>query len=293
MSSKMGTYPKSPQEVVQCVSEIAMLPQVVLKVIDMTSDTRATTQELEAVVGQDQGLTSKVLMLSNSSYYGLPRRVSSLREAVMFLGFRVVRNIAMTASCYDLFIGKSDSQSLLKRRIWKHSVDTSLFTRMVCAFAPDVIADEAFSAGLLHDIGKAVLLQYYPQAMMQTLHTAERLGMKLHEAEDQIFGFNHADLGLLLAMHWNLPSALAEPIGYHHNVSAANSVPKTVAVVSIASDIANFLENCVTGDAQKIPNSINATARKILGISDEQLEALLEGCRVEVERSIGMYSLAA
>ncbi len=291
MGSVAGVFPKSPQDVVKNIGEIAMIPQVVMKVLDMTSNTRATTQELEDVIGRDQGLTSKVLTLANSSYYGLPRRVSSLREAVMFLGFRAVRNIAMTASCYNMFIGKSDSQSLLKRRIWKHSVDTSLLTRLVCAYASDVVPDEAFAAGLLHDIGKAVLEQYYPQAMMQVVQTAERLTIRHHEAEEQILGFNHADVGIALAIHWNLPTVLAEAIGYHHYVKAASTAPKLVAVVAIASDIANMIEDGI--DEELWSAIISDDAMDMLGIAPEQVEALLAGCRVEVERSAGMHNMAA
>lgn len=291
MGSVAGVFPKSPQEVVQNVGEIAAIPQVVMKVLDMTSNTRATTQELEDVIGQDQGLTSKVLTLANSSYYGLPRRVSSLRETVMFLGFRAIRNIAMTASCYNMFIGKSDSQSLLKRRIWRHSVDSSLFTRLVCSYASDVVPDEAFAAGLLHDIGKAVLEQYYPQAMLQVIHAAERLGIRHYEAEEQILGFNHADVGLALAIHWNLPTALAEAIGYHHYIPAAVNAPKLVAVVAIASDISNMLEDGI--DEELWEAVINRDAMQVLGIAPEQIEALLAGCRVEVERSAGLHNMAA
>jgi HD-like signal output (HDOD) protein len=291
MASTTGVFPKSPQDVVKSIGELAVLPQVVMKVLDMTSNTRATTQELEDVIGQDQALTSKVLTLANSSYYGLPRRVSSLREAVMFLGFRVVRNIAMTASCYNMFIGKSDSQSLLKRRIWKHSVDTSLLTRLVCAYAPDVVPDEAFAAGLLHDIGKTVLEQYYPQAMLQVVQTAERLGIRHHEAEEQILGFNHADVGLALAIHWNLPTALAESLGYHHCISAASAAPRLVAVVAIASDISNMLEDGASDE--QWATYVDEHALKTLGISSDQMEALLQGCRVEVERSMGLHSMAA
>jgi len=291
MASTTGVFPKSPQDVVKSIGELAVLPQVVMKVLDMTSNTRATTQELEDVIGQDQALTSKVLTLANSSYYGLPRRVSSLREAVMFLGFRVVRNIAMTASCYNMFIGKSDSQSLLKRRIWKHSVDTSLLTRLVCAYAPDVVPDEAFAAGLLHDIGKTVLEQYYPQAMLQVVQTAERLGIRHHEAEEQILGFNHADVGLALAIQWNLPIALGEALGYHHCISAASAAPRLVAVVAIASDISNMLEDGASDE--QWATYVDEHALKTLGISSDQMEALLQGCRVEVERSMGLHSMAA
>lgn len=291
MIPKTHAMPKSPQEVVQNIGEIAMLPQVVMKVIDMTNNPRATAQDLEDVIGQDQGLTSKVLTLANSSYYGLPRRVSSLREAVMFLGFRAVRNIAMTASCYNMFIGKSDSQSLLKRRIWKHSVDTSLLTRLVCAYASEVVPDEAFAAGLLHDIGKTVLEQYYPQAMMLVVQTAERLGIRQYEAEEQILGFNHADVAFALAMQWNLPVALSEALGFHHSVAAAATAPLLVAVVALSSDIANFLEEAPDQPIETW--NFNEDALRILGVTSNHLEVLLEGCRVEVERSAGLHNMAA
>jgi HD-like signal output (HDOD) protein len=144
---------------------------------------------------------------------------------------------------------------------------------------------------LLHDIGKTVLEQYYPQAVMQVLQTAERLGIRYHEAEEQILGFNHADVGLALAIHWNLPTVLGEAIGYHHYLPAASVAPRLVAVVAIASDISNALETGMSDGYWH--NAISEDAMKTLGITSEQIETLVEGCRVEVERSAGLHNMAA
>jgi len=123
------------------------------------------------------------------------------------------------------------------------------------------------------------------------VQTAERLGIRHHEAEEQILGFNHADVGLALAIHWNLPTVLAEAIGYHHYVSAAMTAPKLAAVVAIASDISNMLEDGVSEELWEV--AIDREAIQTLGITPEQIEALLAGCEVEVERSAGLHNMAA
>jgi HDOD domain. len=130
-----------------------------------------------------------------------------------------------------------------------------------------------------------------PQAMLQVVQTAERLGIRHHEAEEQILGFNHADVGLALAIQWNLPIALGEALGYHHCISAASAAPRLVAVVAVASEVSNMLEDGA-GDEQW-EMYVREDALQTLGISTQQMEALLQGCRVEVERSMGLYNMAA
>ena len=123
-------------DILDGAGELAALPQIVMRVIDMTADPKAIPADLERVIGMDQALAAKLLTLANSSYYGLPRRISSLREAVVFLGFKTLRNMAMTITTFNLFLGRADADSLIRRAIWRHSVDAAQCAKVITALLP-------------------------------------------------------------------------------------------------------------------------------------------------------------
>ena len=140
-------------------------------------DPKATAADVEKIVGIDQALAGRILALANSSYYGLPRRISSLREAVVFLGFKAIRNLAMTITTFNLFLGKRDSASLARRTLWRHSMDTAQCARIVTSrLHPSdretFGTDEAFTCGLLHDVGKLALDRSRPALFMSIAETA-------------------------------------------------------------------------------------------------------------------------
>ena len=139
------------------INEIAVLPHVVFKVLEISSSTDTPASAMEKAIIIDPGFSSKLLMLANSAYYSLPRKVSSIREATTFLGFKAVRQLAMTVGVFDLFVGKTDKESLRRRTWWRHSVDTAVCCRWLAAEAKSVSSEEAYTCGLLHYIGRTLL----------------------------------------------------------------------------------------------------------------------------------------
>src|SRR5579859_3602694 len=110
-------------------NEMAVLPHVVHRVLEITASEDAMSHELERAISIDPGFTSRLLVLANSAAFGLPRRVTSIREGILFLGFRTIRSAALTVGLFDLFVGKTDRDSLRRREWWRHSVDTAVCAR--------------------------------------------------------------------------------------------------------------------------------------------------------------------
>lgn len=247
MTTSDKTAPLTIDALLDSVGELAALPQVVMRVIDLTGQPNVTATDIERIAGTDPALAAKILTLANSSYYGLPRRLSSLREAVVFLGFKCVRNMAMAITTFNLFLGKSDDASLTRRAVWRHSLHAAQCARAVTAMLPSAVhesfgTEEAFTGGLLHDIGKMALDSGQPTLYKSLDAVCKARSLRFHEVECQVLPFGHALLGAALAQRWNLPPALCEAIAFHHTPRAATLNPRLTAAVCFANEVAHFLE---------------------------------------------------
>lgn len=227
--------------ILQKVKELAVLPQVVYQVLELTNNPNATARDLERVISIDQGMSARVLNTVNSAYYGLPRKIASIKDAVVLLGFKTIRNLAMTASVFDLFVGKTDRQNLRRGKWWRHSIDAALCCRLIASQLSDLSPDEAYTAGLLHDIGKP-LLDRYSDAPYEEVESLMELGVSELQAEREVFGCDHAELGREISLHWGFPEKLAEAIGAHHAESAIGlSEPRLTALTALGNLIAHWL----------------------------------------------------
>ncbi|RYG65626.1 HDOD domain-containing protein, partial [bacterium] len=143
--------------IVDRMGELAALPHVVFQVIDASNDPNAPAAAIERAVTVDPGFAAKLLAEANSATFGNAAHVSSIREAVMRLGFTAVRNLALAVGTFDLFVGKSDAESLRRRAWWKTSVDTAMYAKWVAHRTRAAKPDDAYTGGLLHLVGKTVL----------------------------------------------------------------------------------------------------------------------------------------
>jgi len=286
------------EEIIQADNELAALPQVVMRVIDLTDNPKATASDLEKAIGMDQALTARILTLANSSYFGLPSSVSSLREAVVFLGFKTLRNMAMTVTTFSLFLGKSDTDSLARRDIWRHSVDTAQCTRIITALLPppmqkEVGADQAYTCALLHDIGKLALDRSRHELFLTLTQSSQERGIRFFEVEQDILPFSHSLIGARLAERWKLPLMLCEAISYHHSPQAAIINPELTASVYLANEVAHFSRLAPEKDADEENIALLKScqpAMQILHLNEETLGAMSRACRTELEK--GLSALA-
>jgi putative nucleotidyltransferase with HDIG domain len=293
-----SSVPNWPMErILDAAGELAALPHVILKLLQMTNDPTVTASDLEKVILTDQAVAARVLALANSAYFGLPRRVFFVREAVVFLGFKTVRNLAMTVNAINMFLGKSDSLSISRAQLWHHSLDVALISRRVAEHLHktgrvDLSGEEAFTAGLLHDIGKMVLDLAMSDRYLTAVKLVNERGVRFVDIEDKLFPFTHAAVGAALGRNWNLPDILIDAIQYHHDPIRAEVHPKLVATVSMGNEITDYLTKLVDGpdQIQEAAPALYNQACEQLCMTVEELPDLILACQSELEKGISLHS---
>lgn len=213
MGHKLETDKKaSLEEILSKVQEIAVLPQVVHQLMEITESTDGSPADIERAVGIDPGFTAKLLTIANSAQFALPRKVVSLREACMMLGFKQIRAVALSAGVFDLFVGKNDKESIRRRDWWRISVDVAALAKQVASQC-GVVPSEAYTAGLLHYVGKTLIDQSDPTAYDKVMHVVEK-GAPERLAERIVFAVDHVDVAQEMSTRWRFADELIAGLNY-------------------------------------------------------------------------------
>lgn len=202
--------------VIACVGELPALPSVVAEVLQITDDPAAAISQISDHVQRDPALTAKILKVSNSAYYGMRQYVGSLKLAMVILGVREVRNIVLGISVLEQLKDENLQESPVTVDFWSHSVTVAALTKQIGSTFALGLQGEDFTAGLLHDMGKMVLLRQLTETYEQIFEASGGVSAQLCELEFNTFGFDHADAAAALAMHWNLPGSLVDGLWCHH-----------------------------------------------------------------------------
>ena len=198
-------------ELVAGLGEMRPLGSVASKVIQLTDGERFSAHELALVISTDQVLTAKLLRLANSAYYGFPRRITTIRDAVVLLGFRAVRSATLATCLVDAL---PSANVVDYQQFWHFSLTVGA-TAELLARAEGVRQDEAFTAGVLHNIGRLALDQYAPEAFRAVVAQLRSQGGRLADVERDLLGYTDAEVGGALARMWNFPDDLAQAVEHH------------------------------------------------------------------------------
>lgn len=270
------------------VDEIAVLPQVVYKVVEITGASESSAQMIEKAILVDPGFSAKVLAQANSAFYGLPRKVTSIREAVMFLGFRAVRQLAMTVGVFDLFVGKSDDESLRRRAWWRHSVDTAVCCKFMSEQYKCAAPDEAYTCGLLHYIGKTLLDRYAPESYSEVQARIDH-GMSDVEAESEVYGCHHVEVGVAVGERWGFPEVLIAGLEYVYEPSVNDPFGELMACVAISDSVATFaLEGLSRSDLPLALERLPQWAVERLSLTVDDLESVIDGGTAAIARAASL-----
>lgn len=211
------------QKIIAGVGELAVLPATMVRLLSILDDLTVDADRVLAVVGTDPSLTGNLLKLSNSAYYGTRRRIGSVKEALVHLGNRSVVTMAMTAGMGEVLRGQLSAYRMVKDQLWRHSLAMALCTsRAAVVRGRSDLRERAFTAGLVHDVGKLLLNKPILKAQGELPGALE--GPGLLAAERAALGCDHAEAGALLAETWSFPPVLVEAIAGHHGAAAAGDL---------------------------------------------------------------------
>lgn len=261
------------KEISDKVYDLPVLPQVIEKVINLTEDSESTIHDIEETVMLDQSLTSKVLRLANSAYYGFPRRIKTISEATILLGFEAIKGIVLAASVSKMLLKSFPGYGLEPEDLWRHSQATAITARYLAQYKKKENLEQYYIAGLLHDIGKVVLSHYMEDNFREVLAIVEREQIPFIEGEKRVLGFHHGQIGSIVAQKWNFPSDLVEAIGFHHRPQLAREDLELTSAVHIADGIVRMLGIGLGVDG--LAYTFDPQAMKNLAVTDEDLEQLM------------------
>lgn len=225
------------------LGQLPAMPAVVQEVINSFDDPNLEVDSLAQKIGHDQGLSTRVLRIANSSFYGLSRQVSSIHDAVVVLGFGNIRSLVLAAGFVHAF--PQHGEGLFDRKqFWRHSLQVAAAARALAKYAK-VNAETAFTAGLLHDIGQVVLDACLHKSFDGVLQRLASKGGDLHALEREKLGFDHAMAGAEMAKRWNFPEAIQQAIRSHHEAEdqETGALP---SLIHLANSLVEALEEGMT-----------------------------------------------
>ncbi|HRJ27499.1 MAG TPA: HDOD domain-containing protein [Fimbriimonadaceae bacterium] len=262
------------EDILQKTTDLPTIPAAALRVIQEADLSSCTASTVASTISTDQSLTAKVLRLSNSAYYGLSREIVDLQEAVVVLGMRCVRNLAMVAATYPWMSKALTGYSLEPRAMWTHSFGTAVGAQLIAQRARIKNDDTAFTAGLLHDLGKVALSVWLEKRFNVIVSVAERESLPFNLAEKRVLGFDHTEVGYHLAKSWNIPDTLALAIRYHHAPSESPVKNTFVDCVHVGDYLTMTMGFGLGGDGLHYEFDEDSLDR--LGLSFTDLDAIMD-----------------
>ncbi|HEY8748392.1 MAG TPA: HDOD domain-containing protein [Tepidisphaeraceae bacterium] len=239
MSTTLQADPRDKvMEVVKKVTTIATLPEITMKIIKTVEDPKSSAQQLHKIVSHDPALVTRILKVVNSAFYGLPGQIGSIDRAIVLLGLNGIKNIAVAASLGQLFRGAELCDGYSAKDLWTHCIAVGVVARELAKNMRLDLPDEAFLAGMIHDVGILLSLQVYPEKLREVCTAAQARTASFCDLERHFIGVDHQQLGMALAEQWKFPRACQLVAGYHHQPERlADQTRFLVSIVYVADTL--------------------------------------------------------
>lgn len=261
--------------------DLHTLPVVVLEADRLMRDRRTSAQDIARVIVRDIALAERVLRLANSAYYGFQKRIGNLTQAVVLLGFQTVKNLLLTVSVIEDFRPGSEDEFDYPA-FWGHSVATAIAATEIAQQLGMSEAEDAYVAGLLHDSGKLLIAQHLAPLASQ-VRQLQRQGTATLDAERQVLGRDHSDIGGKLVASWGLPDSISEAIRDHHNPqSTRTGNPSLADVLQLADCLATALGH---GSTRTELPPVSAGLSDRLGYDEEKLQVWLVSIQTALDEA--------
>ncbi len=264
---KVTTTSLTAKELISGSIRLVSLPEVCIRVNEMLDEPNVTAVELGNVISQDTSLTARLLKVVNSSYYGFQTKIETVSRAVSVVGLRELRGLVIAASAVESFSNVSDDV-LNKVRFWRHSLYCGVIARLLAEQCHVLHSERLFVAGLLHDIGKLIVAQRLPQEARMIALELESGQRTECDVEQEILGFNHAEVGGELMHEWSMPETLFESVAYHHNPVLAKIGVMETSLVHIANIFTYEAEQSLDMKMDAEQQKVNPLAWEVTGLDE-------------------------
>jgi len=263
------------------VQVLMPMPSIISDIMSVMSDPTSSAANISEIIMKDQALTAKVLKIVNSAYYGFHRKIVSIQHAIVILGFQEIRNIAIAACMVNAYPVKNQSE-INSSGFWMHSLGTAYIAQYLSRSLSEISEEEAFVTGLLHDIGKVVLLQHFGDFYNKAIKKAKEEEKPLDIISRSLIGIDHSEVGRMVAEIWNLPQSLEYAIGFHHCPDKAPEDTIHTHIAHVANGLCHLYGYGNSGNES--PDPMKNASLKRVGISEEELETLGEPIRLILEK---------
>lgn len=255
-------------------------PQLYFEVVKALQSPDASLETVGALIARDPAMTAKILQLVNSAVFGLKRTVASPAEAVMYLGIDTTKSVILLAHSFSYFDQVKDADFSVEN-LWRHSIRTGNFARWIAGLErlDKERVEESYTAGMLHDLGKLALAANLPQQYSEAAMLAASRNVPLWEAEEEVLGANHAELGASMLAIWGLPVAIIEAVALHHH--PARFLSQAFCPLT-AVHAANAIEHAESSGANNLPVDADYLAQLDL---DQRLPVWWEHCRQQEKQA--------
>lgn len=268
----------------QDADTLPAFPSVVTEILTRIDDPLSVPEDFTEIISQDQVMVSKILKFANSAFYGFPRTIVTLKEAVMILGLDTLKSIVLAISTYSTLNSNSKGYGLDKGGLYQHSICCAMIARILAKKFKSENREKFFIAALLHDVGKLLLAPWISRYKRDILDAIRNGNLTHWEAEERILGFNHAFVGSKLIESWNLPEVLTHVARYHHSPEKAPPEHRPIVEMIQAANLISCLIRSGLGSEFLPPESkILEELHHLLPLSEDEVRS--------IEREVRTYLL--
>ncbi|HED18709.1 MAG TPA: HDOD domain-containing protein [Gammaproteobacteria bacterium] len=278
----MSAIPTDARALITDSVELASLPSVVMKAMELLNNPRTSASDVGQIISQDPALSVRLLKIVNSAFYGFPSRIDTISRAITIVGTLELTDLILGASAIHAF-EKIPNQLVNMEKFWDHSLYAGIVARILARYLRAPNTERCFIMGLLHDVGSLILFRQQPDRSRQALELCVEQSMPLHLAEREIFCFDHGEVGAELMHAWKLPACFIEVARHHHQPSAAECYRLETAVIHLADVITDMARGATISGKQVSP--LEPGAWELTGLSVDVMEQVVAEADAQFEEA--------
>ncbi|MBP7563923.1 MAG: HDOD domain-containing protein [Candidatus Cloacimonetes bacterium] len=265
-------------------SELASIKTVLLELIRLINDPSSSAKQLKDIVEIDPPLSTRILKLANSAYYGMARRITDIQEAIIWIGFDTVKHIALSMKALELFMGNELDIFFSRSNLWKFSVASALAGKLIYRREFKELGNDIYALALLHNIGLIMLEQFQPEIFKKNLMNFKSGTKNLNEVEQNALGFDHALLASEVMREWDFNEKLYLPVRFHHQpLLAPRHVRKEATVLYLIDQLCTQKEYGFS-DLANTNQFTYKSSLKLYDLEELALESIMESVHEDLNR---------